>query len=174
MKHITRPESNEFAPYWNNYIKLIPVGADVLQIMHDNVKLVEDVSRSFPPERLTIPHAPGEWTIQDVLAHLVDGERVLAYRALRFARNDPTELPGFDQDVLAKWSGANLRSLEDILDERRVVRQATILLFENLDDEALARGGIASSSFVTARALAYVIAGHDLHHLNSIHENYGE
>ncbi len=173
MRPIARPASDEFAPYWNNYIKLIPEGADVLQMMQENVKLVEDVARSFSSERLTTPHAPGEWTIQDILAHLIDGERVLSYRALRFARNDKTELPGFDQAVLAEWSGANLRSLEDILEERRVVRQATIMLFKNLGDEALARGGIASSNFVTARALAYVIAGHDLHHLSSIRENYG-
>jgi uncharacterized damage-inducible protein DinB len=173
MKHIARPESSEYAPYWHNYVKEVPDGASVLQFMLDNLHVVEDFVRAFPPERLTAPHAQGEWTIQDILVHVTDAERVFNYRALRFARNDPTELPGFDQNVFALWTGANQRSIDDILEERRAVRMGSITLFNGFDDEALVRTGVASGNRFTVRAFAYFIAGHEVHHLKSIRENYG-
>jgi DinB superfamily len=102
----------------------------------------------------------------------MDDERVYAYRALRFARNDKTELPGFEQEDYARYSNANERSLESILEEYIAVRKATITLFKNLSDEVFARGGVANGNFVTVGALVYHIAGHELHHINILKERY--
>src|SRR5207253_10519819 len=106
------------------------------------------------------------------LVHVIDDERIYAYRALRFARNDKTELPGFEQDAYALNSGANERSVKNILKELTSVRRATISLFDGLDDEALTREGVADGNKVSVRALAYHIAGHELRHINIIKERY--
>lgn len=173
MKYITRPEPGEYAPYLDKYLNEVPAGADVLQMLHDNIRMVEDLVQTFSPERLTLAHAPDEWTIQDILVHLIDAERVFNYRALRFARNDLSELPAFDQNAFAQWAGANQRTITDILDERQTVRQASITLFSNLDNEALTRRGIARGNLISVRTMAYFIAGHELHHIHSIRANYG-
>lgn len=172
MKLITRPEPGEYAAYGIVYVNEVPDGGQPLQMMQDNLKVIEDLVRSFPPERLTTPHAPGEWTVQEILGHIIDTERVFAYRALRFARDDKANLPGFDQDAFVPQSGANERTLDDLLEEYRAVRQASLTLFSHLSDEALARVGSASGNPTTARAMAYFIAGHEQHHIKSIRENY--
>ena len=104
--------------------------------------------------------------------HIIDDERIFAYRALRFARNDKTPLPGFDQEPYALESKANERSVESLLEEYSAVRNATLALFENLPDEAWMRIGTANDHAVSVRALIYHIAGHELHHLNIIREKY--
>ena len=111
----------------------------------------------------------GKWTIKEILGHI---ERICAYRALRFARNDATELPGFDQDLFARNSGANQRDMTDLLSEFVTVRQSTITLFNSLDDLALMRTGVADGNQVSVRALAYHIAGHELRHVSIIKERY--
>ena len=172
MKHIARPEPGEYPAYGIVYIREVPDDGQVLQFMQDNLKVVEDLARSYPPERLTTPHAPGEWTIQEILVHIMDVERVIAYRALRFARNDSTGLPGFEHNDYVPVSGANQRGLDDILEEYRAVRQATLALFRHLDDDALLRTGTASGNPLSVRGAAYFIAGHEMHHIHSIRENY--
>ena len=117
-------------------------------------------------------HAAGEWTIKEILVHIIDDERIYCYRALRFTRNDITELPGFEQDDYVPYSGANGRELEAILEELVTVRKATLSFFQSLDDGALTRKGIGSGNIMSVRAAAYHIAGHELHHVNSIKENY--
>ncbi len=104
--------------------------------------------------------------------HIIDDERIYAYRALRFARNDETELPGFEQDDYVLYSRANERSIENILGEYEVVRSSTIALFDSLPEDSCLRMGIANNNKVTVRALAYHIAGHELHHINIIKEKY--
>jgi hypothetical protein len=128
---------------------------------------------SLPPDRLGTPCAEGEWTVKEILLHVIDTERVVAYRALRFARNDPSPQPGFDHNSYVPNSGANGRSIDNILEEYAAVRQATLSLFHNLEDEAWMRLGTASNNPLSVRAAAYFIAGHELHHLQSIRENYG-
>jgi uncharacterized damage-inducible protein DinB len=132
-----------------------------------------DLIRAFPAAKLSEPWQAGEWTIKEIVVHIIDTERVFAYRALRFARNDQTALPGFEQTDYVPYTGANERQIEDILAEYRAVRAATISLFDSLSDAALTRGGSASGYPVTVRSLAYQIVGHELHHIESIKENYG-
>jgi len=172
MRKIPKPEEGEYAPYTIMYIGLLPDDGLVLHHMKDQVTATRDFIHSFPEEKLTQPCAEGEWTIKEILVHIIDDERIYCYRALRFARNDATELPGFEQDDYVPYSRANARKIEDILAEYAVVREATLAFFNSLDDEALKRVGVGSGNIMSVRAAAYHIAGHELHHINSIKENY--
>ena len=172
MRKIPKPKEGEYAPYTIMYIGLLPDDGLVLQHMKDQVTATRDFILSFPKDKLTQPCAEGEWTIKEILVHIIDDERIYGYRALRFARNDTTELPGFEQDDYVHYSKANDRSLENILEELTTVRQATISLFNSFDEETLTRVGIGSGNVMSVRAAAYHIAGHELHHLNSIKEHY--
>ncbi len=172
MRSIPKPLDGEFAPYAIMYIGLLPDDGLVLSHMQDNLKVVTDLVRPLSEDQLTIPFAEGEWTIKEILLHIIDDERIYAYRALRAARNDQTELPGFDQDLFTTYSGANQRTLESLFEEYASIRAATLTLFNNLPDEALTRASIANGHAMSVRAAAYHIAGHELHHLNSIKQNY--
>ncbi|MCK6627156.1 MAG: DinB family protein [Anaerolineae bacterium] len=172
MKLIPKPQSGEYAPYAIMYIGLLPDDGQVLQHMQDNLQMVFKLIRALPVERLTSRWAAGEWTIKEILGHIVDDERIYCYRALRFARNDPTELPGFEQDDYVAYSGANERELEEILAEYAAVRQATLTFFNSLEARALTRAGVANGHLMSVRAAAYHVAGHELHHLESIRQNY--
>lgn len=172
MKRISKPEEGEYAPYAIMYIKLLPDDGLVLKHLADNLPHTLELVRSLPPNKLDVPCAEGEWTVKEILAHMIDVERIYSYRALRFARNDATALPGFEQDDYVLNSGANNRPINDLLDEFSAVRNATIPLFASLDESAFARAGVASGDLMSVRAAAYIIAGHELHHRNSIRENY--
>jgi uncharacterized damage-inducible protein DinB len=172
MKKIEKPEEGEYAPYAIMYIGLLPDDGLVLKYLGDNLRATKDFILSLPEEKLTFRYAEGKWTIKEILVHIVDDERIYAYRALRFARNDKTELPGFEQDAFAAYSGANGRDVKDILKEFARVRRATISLFEGLDREALLRAGVADGKVMSVRAAAYHIAGHEMRHINIIKERY--
>ncbi len=172
MKMIPRPLEGEYAPYAIMYIGLLPDDGLVLSHMQDNLERITTLVRPLSAAKLTHPFAHDEWTVQEILLHIMDDERIYAYRALRAARNDRTELPGFDQEAYVPYSDANDRSLESILEEYAAVRAATITLFNNLPDDALTRSCIANGHVMSVRAVAYHIAGHELHHLNSIQQNY--
>jgi uncharacterized damage-inducible protein DinB len=172
MKKIEKPKEGEYPPYAVIYIGLLPDDGLVLRHLRENLKATTDFMLSLPEEKLNFRYAEGKWTVKEILAHVADDERIYAYRALRFARNDKTELPGFEQDAYALHSRANGRTVKSLLREFAAVRRATIALFESLDDEALARSGVANGNRVTVRALAYHIAGHELRHVNIIKERY--
>lgn len=169
---IPKPEAGEFAPYTIMYIGLLPDDGRVLDHMQQNLQETAAFIRSFPLGKLTYRFAAAEWTIKEILVHIIDDERIFGYRALRFARNDQQELPGFEQDEYVPYSRANERDIEEILAEFQAVRRATITLFNSLDDAALSRTGIGSGNVLSVRAAAYHIAGHELHHVHSIKENY--
>lgn len=171
-KKIQKPVEGEYVPYTSAYIDLMPNDGLVLIHLRENMQRVKDLFLAQSEEKLTTPCAPGEWTMKEILSHVTDTERIFAYRALRIARNDPTPLPAFDQDIYAQYSGANARSTEDLLEEFTAVRLATLALFNSFDDEAWQRTGTASEHTLSVRAAAYIIAGHELHHVNSIKENY--
>jgi hypothetical protein len=117
-------------------------------------------------------YAPGKWTVRDILQHITDGERVFAYRALRFARNDKTTLPGFDENLFAENAGANNRPLEHILDELVTVRKSSITLFQSFDEAALRRTGVLFQSELPVLAIGFTIIGHQMHHLGILAERY--
>lgn len=171
-KVIQKPEVGEYAPYTIAYIDLVPNDGLVLQHLLNNVQMVEELLITLPEKKLTSRCAAGEWTIKEILGHVIDTERILAYRALCVARDDSTELPGFDQDAYVAASGANARHIEDMLDELTAVRMTSVALFRSFDETALRKSGRANGYPLSVRAALYQIAGHELHHLNSIKENY--
>jgi uncharacterized damage-inducible protein DinB len=172
LKLIPKPMTGEYAPYTTMYIDLLPDDGLVLKHLQDNLENTISFIRSLPDEKLTYRIAEGEWTIKEILVHIIDDERIYCYRALRYARNDTTQLPGFEQDEYVPYSGANGRELEEIIEEFASVRMATLTFFKSLDEEALTRKGVGSGNIMSVRAAAYHIAGHELHHVNSIKENY--
>ena len=172
MLQIEKPKEGEYNPYAIMYIKLLPDDGLIIKHLKENFKAGKDFILSVPEERLQYRYAENKWTIKEILVHIMDDERIYAYRALRIARNDKTELPGFEQDDYIPYSRANERSLKNILNEYATIRKATISLFENLDEAAFLRTGIANGHIVSVRALAYHIAGHELHHMNIIRERY--
>ncbi len=172
MRSIEKPQAAEYAPYTIMYIGLLPDDGRVLQHLQANALATQAFLRSLPADKLTFRYAAGKWTIKEILLHLIDDERIYAYRALRFARRDQTALPGFEQDDYALYSGANERHIEDMLAEFASVRHATISLFNGLDETALTRTGTADGKVMSVRAAAYHIAGHELRHLNIIKERY--
>ena len=128
--------------------------------------------KELPGAALVYRYAADKWTIKEILGHLIDDERIYVYRALRFARSDATVLPGFDQDHFARYSKANDRPVNDLLNEFALVRKSTIAFFTSLDDDALVRSGIADGNRATVRALGYHITGHLLRHMNVIKQRY--
>ena len=172
MKRIEKPGEGEYAPYAIMYIGLLPDDGLVLTHLRDNYRSTRDLVLSLPEDKLMYRYADGKWTIKEILLHIADDERIYAYRALRFARNDKTELPGFEQDEYAAHSGANERSIKSIVRELRTVRSSTISLFAGLDESALRRAGVANGSVMSVRAAAYHIAGHEMRHINIIKERY--
>lgn len=172
MKIINKPDKDEYPSYAEMYMRLVPEDGLVLRHLEANGSLVKKLFLSLPTEKLLYRYAPDKWTLKEILVHLVDDERIYTYRALRFARNDNTELHGFNQDDFSKFSGANERGLNNILEEYDAVRKATVTFFNGLSDEALKRTGRTNESMASVRALAYHILGHELHHLNIIREKY--
>ena len=171
MLTVPKPEPGEHNPYMGDYVKFSS-GENVIDQLTNNTELVKSMARTHSDEFISTPHEPGEWTIKEVLVHMMDTERVFAYRALRFARNDSTALPGFDQEAYVPYAGANERDIEDILAEYDTIRAATISLIKSLPEDAQLRGGVASAHHLTVRAAIHVIVGHEMFHLDSIKTNY--
>jgi uncharacterized damage-inducible protein DinB len=169
---IQKPKAGEFPQYASMYIDLIPNDGKLIYHLYYNLNSTKDLIQTLPEGTLLYRYAEGKWTIKEVLVHIIDDERIYAYRALRFARNDKTELPGFDQDPYAFYSNANVRSIESIIEEYEAVRMSTITLFNGFSDDVMLRSGVANNNEVTVRALGYHIAGHELHHLNILKNRY--
>lgn len=172
LRKIEKPQPGEYAAYASMYVDLTPDDGPILIFLERNAEILANLYRSLPEERLLYRYAPGKWTMKEILNHLIDDERIYAYRALRFARNDRAELPGFDQDLYATESRANERELDDLLDEYAEVRRSSIALFNAFSDEMLLRRGTADGHSVSVRGLIYHLAGHEQRHLNIIRERY--
>ena len=171
MNTIPRPEANEYFEYYHKYVQMVPEGnlLEQLQKIHGATR---NLILSLTEEKLNYRYEPGKWSIKEIMIHLADAERVFAYRALRFARKDPTDLAGFDENTYVPASKAAGRNITDIMREFETVREATIELLKSFDEEMLMRKGTANKREITVRALAYVLAGHELHHVNIIKERY--
>ena len=168
---ITKPERSEYNEYYEKYVSLID-DADLLGTLEEQIRETRDLFAGFPEERGSHAYADGKWTVKEVISHLLDGERIFAYRLLRIARGDETPMEGFEQDGYIENSHANERSFSDLLCEFGELRAANMRLMLSMDDSDWQRAGTASGSPVTARALAFIMAGHVRHHLNIVQERY--
>lgn len=167
-----KPSANEYPPYAEIYMRLVGDSAPLLEQMLHNCESTAALLSSLGESILVSRYAPGKWTIKDTLLHIADDERIYTYRALRFARGDQTVLPGFEQDDFARAGDANRRTIGDLLEEFHAVRQATVVFFGSLNESELLREGIADGKRASVRALAYHIAGHELHHMKLVRERY--
>ena len=166
-----RPLSTEFAEYYAKYIARVPDG-DIVVTLKNQIADMKRLLLGLTDTQAMFVYAPGKWNVKEVVGHLIDGERVFAYRALRIARGDSTPLPGFDENAYAKTGGYAGRSMQDIADEFEHVRVATLDLLSHLDEVAWLRLGTANGYPASTRALAWDIAGHELHHRAILHERY--
>lgn len=177
-RKIARPLPSEYPAYSQPYFDLVKTDTDILQELHDNFYRLKELISPLSEEQLCFRYETNKWTIREILVHNIDDERIYSYRALRYARNDSTVLPGFEEKDYARYSHANDRSLESIFEEYESVRQATLTLFQFLPEEAMLRSGSISDEHGkpgnnrTVRAMAYHIAGHEWHHLKIIREKY--
>jgi uncharacterized damage-inducible protein DinB len=167
---LSKPLSDEYTGFYGNYINRVT--GDVLAFIDATHAAVHATLKDVSDEQAGARPAPGEWSIKEVIGHLSDTERIFAYRALRFARNDATPLPGFDQDAYVPAGEFNARALGDVLREFDAVRAATLAFFTTCPTEALLRRGTASSNVMSARAFLFAIAGHEDHHLESLRTVY--
>ena len=168
---ITRPEQSEYAPYYHTYVGKV-AGDNLVAALIEGGRSTSDFLASIPLEKLDYRYANGKWNIREIVIHLTDAERIFTYRALRFSRNDKTGLHGFDENLYVPQSNAANRSIEDILEEYNSVRRATIAFFKSLTHEMTTRSGPANEREVSVRALGYIIAGHEIHHVGVIKERY--
>ena len=167
----TKPESSEFLPYYARYIEPVPQG-DIISILSAQMKETQALLRAFPSSASSSRYAPDKWTVNELVGHVIDAERIFVGRALRFARNDPTPVPGFEQDDYVANGSFNSCALRDLAAELESVRVSTIFFFKHLDESAWLRRGTANGAEVSVRALAFIIAGHELHHRGILRDRY--
>ena len=168
---MTKPQETEYAAYYGKYVSLVP-DADIVNTLTKQMNDTLAAWRAVPADKADHRYAPGKWSTKEMMAHVVDTERIMAYRALRIARGDKTPLPGFEQDGFISntdWSG---QTIADLADEFEAVRKSNLHLFRSFTDSAWKQAGTASDNPITARALAYIIAGHELYHQEILQNRY--
>ena len=167
----SRPEPIEYAPYYEKYVSLI-TQPDILADLENQINELQDLTSTISEDKGTYAYAEGKWSIKELIGHLIDGERVFAYRAYRFSRNDQTPLAGFEQDDYVANGNFNNAKLADLAKEFILLRQSNILFFNNLTNEAWLYTGTASEAKVSVRAIAYIMVGHVRHHAKILKERY--
>ena len=171
MSAAARPQAVEYASYYQRYVSLVPEG-DVIATLEGQCGSTAALLRSIPEERAGHRYAEGKWSIRELVGHVIDAERIFSYRLLRIARGDQTPLAGFDQEPYVALGAFDARTLAGIVDEFEAVRRATLLLLQSLTPDAWDRSGTASDNPVSVRALACIMAGHELAHLAVLRERY--
>jgi uncharacterized damage-inducible protein DinB len=166
-----RPQPDEYAAYADAYVSLVPVDADVLQLLTDNQQSSFELFYNLDDEKANYSYAPGKWTVKQVLGHMIDTERVFGFRTFCFSREN-CALPGFEQDEYVNSTDYNSRTIQSLAQEFKIARESNLYVFRNLSDAQLLRTGIASGVKVTVRALVYLTAGHELYHLRLLKEKY--
>lgn len=166
-----RPGADEYAPYYEKYVSLVSTDDVLATLEKQPSELVSALSASTEADG-EIRYAPGKWSVKEMLGHVIDSERVFSYRALRIARNDQTPLEGFEQDDYVKFGPFGQCSLAALVEEFKSVRNASTSLFRGLDEAAWVRRGVANKNQVSVRGLAYIIAGHELHHSKILRDKY--
>ncbi len=166
-----RPKPGEYNPYYDKYISLIP-GNDIVATLSSQLPKTLALLSSLSEPDGELRYAPGKWSLKEALGHVIDTERVMTYRALRIARGDRTPMEGFEQDDYVREGPHASVRLSELVEEFKNVRAATVAFFRHLRDEDWKRQGTANNAGITVRALAYIIAGHELHHRNILEERY--
>ena len=166
-----RPQPGEYTPYYDRYISLVPAN-DIVAALDDQRRQTLLLLCGRAEADGDLRYAPDKWSLKEVLGHINDTERIMSYRALRISRADATPIEGYEQDDYVRNGPFAGRPLADLIEDYIAVRRATVSLFRNLDEPAWSRRGVANKNEVTVRALAYIIAGHELHHRRIIEEKY--
>jgi len=166
-----RPAVSEYAGHFGKYVDLV-AGSDVVGALRGQIGETLATLGAIAEAASLKRYAEGKWSIREVVGHMIDTERIMAYRALRIARADTTPLPGFDQDPYIAAADFDARRWSGLLEEFEVLRRSNVLMFDGLNGDAWGRLGTASGNAISARALAFVIAGHELHHMKIVRERY--
>jgi len=166
-----RPNPGDYDPYFERYIKLIE-GDDIIKILYEQNKITRELINSISDYKGNYRYSDGKWTIKEVIGHILDSERILAYRALSLARGEKKSLPGFDHEDYVREGNFNSRELLELCFEFKLLRESNLLQFKNFSEDMLCKKGFADEASVTVLALLYIIGGHEKHHLNVLEEKY--
>ena len=166
-----RPNHGDYSDYYNGYVNLVE-DDDIIKTLYEQNKKTQDILNSFSEHKGNYRYADGKWTVKEVVGHLIDTERVFAYRSLCIARGEKKSLPGFEQDDYVKEGNFNRRELFDLNYEFRLLRESNLLLFKSFTPEMLRRKGFANESSISVLAILFIIAGHELHHMKVLQEKY--
>ena len=168
---MNRPAESEYDPYYVKYVSLVPE-QEIIPALEKQMDELSQLVEGLPEERGTFAYADGKWTLKEVLSHIIDGERMFAYRVFRIARGDKTPIEGFEQDGYIENSHANRRSFAELMEEFSLLREANLMFFQNLEDGDWVRTGTANNVGISVRALAWIMAGHIRHHIGIIRSKY--
>lgn len=166
-----RSTINPMPNYFDRYINLVP-DIDIIDAFNNSIEQIKTIDKKQLTKLDGLRYAPGKWTVKDILQHVIDTERIFAYRALRFARNDNTVLPGYDESSFAMNTTAQERTIDSLLDEMVIVRNSSKKMFENFNETMLLRRGICFNTEMSVLAIGFTLAGHQIHHLRIIEERY--
>jgi hypothetical protein len=166
-----RPDLSRVPQFYHNYINHVPED-ELIKAFNTETPAFIQFIEGIPPDKYDYRYADGKWTNKEVLQHIIDAERVFAYRALRFARKDPTFLPGFDENLFADNAKASARNWNVLVEEFKAVRMASEYMFTSFDDDQLDATGTANNNSIYVQAVGYVVIGHSIHHMNVIKERY--
>ncbi|MGE0127177.1 MAG: DinB family protein [Blastocatellales bacterium] len=168
---MTKPDSTEYPQYFEKYISLVAEG-EIVATLGKQIESTRSLLGGLDEAQGDLRYAPGKWSVKEVVGHLIDAERIFAYRALRFARNDQTPLPGFDENSYVANAGFGSCALADLAEEFEHTRKSNIYLLKHLDGDSWLRRGVSNDNEISVRALAYIIAGHELHHVGILRSRY--
>jgi hypothetical protein len=170
---MSRPDPSEYAEFYKPYMEILPQDdSGLLDQLGSSLSQFKDIFLDIGEEKGEYRYAKGKWSIKELLQHLIDSERVFAYRALRFARDDAKGLPGFDENLYVETCRADKRTMSALFEEFELMRRSNILMFASMDEAALRRAGSVDGNELSARALGFICCGHLIHHLRVIQERY--
>jgi uncharacterized damage-inducible protein DinB len=165
-----RPLEGDYAPFYAGYMKNVP--DNVIKALEEQLHSTNSFLKAIPQDKIDFRYAEGKWNIKEIIGHLIDNERIMVYRALSISRNEKQSLPPFEQDDYVRESNYSKRDYTDLVDELRKVRESNLPMFKSFSEEILDRRGVANNTEVTVRAILFIIAGHEIHHINIIKERY--
>lgn len=166
-----KPDLNRIPPFYHAYVNQVRFD-DLSKAFEQHQRNLTELLQSIPAEKWDYRYAEEKWTIKELVQHIIDAERIFAYRALTFARKDTNQLPGFDENSYAEVSKASRRSKDQLLNEVEAVQRSSVTLFQSFDNEQLEASGVANGNSVYVLGIGFIIIGHTLHHMNVLQERY--